>query len=153
MLDPSTPADAQGIVAAYLTLVEAHASADVYPGSLHDLPHPKETIRAAFKTSTMALIGGGQMTTELREYLEIAYVSLADYVDDEGATLLREYVQAGQELAAGSRLAHEKTTTDAWRRVTEQSRLAGQIAVTISVEANRLRAEFRSWQSAAAAQG
>lgn len=149
MLDPSTPADAQGIVAAYLTLVEAHASADVYPGSLRDLPYPKETIRAAFKTSTTALNNTGQLTAALREYLEIAYVSLADYVDEEGATLLREYTRAGQELAADSRLAREKATTDAWRRVTEQSRLAGQIAQAISAEADQLRAEFRSWQSAA----
>lgn len=148
-MDPNNPDDAQNIVAAYLKLVEAHAAADVYPGSLRDLPHSKETIRAAFKTSTMALITAGQLTAELREYLEIAYVSLADYVDEEGATLLREYAGAGAELAADSRLAREKTTTDAWRRVTEQSRLAGQIASAISVEADSLRAEFRSWQSAA----
>lgn len=149
MLDPSAPLDAQGIVAAYLKLVEAHAAADLYPGSLRDLPYPKETIRAAFKTSMMALINAGQLTAELRDYLEIAYVSLADYVDEEGATLLREYTRAGTELAADSRLAREKTMTDAWRRVTEQGRLAGQIAQAISIDADRLRAEFRSWHSAA----
>ena len=148
MLDPNNPADAQGIVAAYLKSVEAHATADVYPGSLRDLPHPKETIRAAFKTSVAALASAGHLTTELCEYLEIAYVSLADYLDDEGATLLREYARAGEELAAESRIASEKTVTDAWRRVTDQSRLAGQIARAISIDADGLRAEFRSWQSA-----
>jgi hypothetical protein len=122
MLDPDNPADAQGIVAAYLKLVEAHASADVYPGSLRDLPHPKETIRSAFKTTVTTLVStAGQLTAELREYLEIACVSLADYVDDESATLLREYTHAGEELAADSRLARERVMTDAWRRVTEQS--------------------------------
>lgn len=82
-VDPSTPRDAQSIVAAYLKVIEAHAAADVYPGSLRDLPHPKETIRAAFKISVAALIADSRLTSELREYLEIAYVSLADYVDEE----------------------------------------------------------------------
>lgn len=150
MLDPNIPADAQRIVATYLALVEAHASADVYPGSLRDLPHPKETLRTAFKTSVAALVSGQQLTTELREYLEIAYVSLADYVDDESVTLLREYRRAGEELAADTRLAREKTTTDAWRQVSEQSRLAGRLALAISAEADRLRAEYHAWYSTTA---
>jgi hypothetical protein len=145
-VDPNNPRDAQGIVSAYLKIVEAHAAADVYPGSLRDLPESKEIVRTAFKVSTTALIGTGQLTSELREYLEVAYVSLADYVDEEAVTLLREYARAGEELAADSRLVREKVTTDAWRRVTEQSRLAGQLARTISAEADLLRAEFRSWQ-------
>jgi hypothetical protein len=145
MLDPNDPTDAQSIVAAYLKLVETHASADVYPGSLRDLPHAKGTLRSAFRTSMTALVASGQLTTKLREYLEIAYVSLADYIDDESVTLLREYARAGEELAADGRLAREKTTTDAWRRITDQSRLAGQIALAISTEADQLRAEFRSW--------
>jgi hypothetical protein len=147
MLDPNDPHDAQSIVAEYLKLVETHALAEVYPGSLRDLPHAKETLRSAFKTSLTALVSGGQLTTELREYLEIAYVSLADYIADESVTLLREYARAGEELAADGRLAREKTTTDAWRRITDQSRLAGQIALAISTEADQLRAEFRSWHS------
>lgn len=150
-MDPITPTDAQRIVAAYLTMLEAHADADVYPGLLRDLPHPKPTIRIAFETSTKALIAAGQLTDELREYLEIAYVSLADYVDDEGVALLREYAHAGQELAGDRRSAREKATSDAWRRVAEQSRLAGQLARAISAEADELRAEFRSWQVPGAA--
>lgn len=146
-MDPNSPHDAQAIVAAYLTLVEAHAEADVYPGSLRELPHSKETIRAAFKTAIAALISTGDLTAELRDYLEVAYVSLADYVDDEGVALLREYARAGEELAEDRRLAREKTTTDAWRRVTEQSRLAGQLARAISEDAERLRTEFRSWHA------
>lgn len=50
-MDPNSPHDAQAIVAAYLKLVEAHADADVYPGSLRELPHSKETIRGPFWTS------------------------------------------------------------------------------------------------------
>jgi hypothetical protein len=102
-------------------------------------------IRAAFRTSALALIASGHLTTELRDYLEIGYVSLADYVDDESVALLRDYKRAGEELAADTRLAREKTTTDAWRQVTEQSRLAGQLALAISTEADQLRSEFRSW--------
>jgi hypothetical protein len=141
-------ADAQRIVAEYLKTVEAHAAADVYPGCVRDLPHSKEMIRAAFRTSTVALTTSAQLTTELRDYLEVAYVSLADYLEDEAAALLREYARAGEELAADPRLAREKTTTDAWRRVSEQSRLAGELARAISDETDRLRAEFRSWEDA-----
>jgi hypothetical protein len=146
-LDPNTPRDAQRIVGAYLKLVEAHATEEVYPGKLRDLPYPKDKIRAAFRISMTALAATGQLTPELRDYLEIAYVSLADYVDDEFATLLREYVRAGEELAADSRPTREKAATAVWQQVTEQSRLAGEIARSISLEADGLRAEFRSWHS------
>lgn len=146
-MDPFTPHDAQRIVAAYLTLVDEHASGDVYPCAAAELPHSKETIRAAFRTSVAALSSTGHLTPDMREYLEVAYVSLADYVDDECMTLLKEYSDAGEELANDRRLAREKLATDAWRKVSEQSRLAGQLARTISEEAERLRAEFRSWPS------
>jgi hypothetical protein len=59
-------------------------------------------------------------------------------------------VRAGEELAADRRLVRDKATTDAWRRVTEQSGLIGQLARRISEDAERLCAEFRSWQSGAA---
>jgi hypothetical protein len=146
-VDPITPDDSQRIVAAYLQLLEAHAEADVYPASVRDLPHPKQTIRDAFEISTRTLVSTGQLTPELRDYLEIAYVSLADYVDEEVATLLREYADAGRALAADRRIAREKVATDAWRRVAEQSRLAGHLAQAISTEADQLRSEFRAWQA------
>jgi hypothetical protein len=150
-VDSITPHDAQRIVASYLKVVEAHAAADAYPCSIDDLPQSKDTIRAAFRTCVVTLASTGQLTSELRDYLAIAYVSLADYVDDESATLLREYGRAGEELAADARLAREKVATDAWRRLSEQGRLAGRLARAISDEADRLRAEFRSWQSEPAA--
>ena len=146
-MEPLTPQEAQRIVAAYLKVIEAHTEANVYPCTLDDLPESKETIRAAFRTSVTALGATGQLTSELRDYLEIAYVSLADYVNGECMTLLREYGRAGEELAVDSRLAREKVTTDAWRRLLEQSRLAGELARAISDDADRLREEFRSWQS------
>lgn len=149
-MEANTSEDAQRIVAAYLKVVETHAADDLYPCSIGELPESKEIIRAAFRICVTALAPAGQLTSQLREYLEIAYVSLADYVDEECLTLLREYGRAGEELAADRRLAREKIETDPWRRLSEQSRLAGQLARTISEEAERLRDEFRSWQSGAA---
>jgi hypothetical protein len=146
-METMTPQDSQRIVAAYLKVVDSHAAIDAYPCSLADLPQSKELIRAAFRTCVTTLDVTGQLTTDLRDYLEVAYVSLADYVDEECFTLLREYAQAGEELAADRRLAKEKTSTDAWRRLNEQGQLAGQLARTISDEADRLRTEFRSWQA------
>ena len=93
----------------------------------------------------MAMLQTGQMTTELRDYLEIAYVSLADYVDDDSARLLREFARAGEALAADARRPRDKATSLAWRRITDQSPLAGAIARAISTDADQLREEYRSW--------
>ena len=142
-----TPREAQRVVAAYLEIVEAHARSNAYPCALDDLPQSKETIRAAFWTCITTLRSTGELTPALRDYLEIAYVSLADYVSGECMALLREYGRVGEELAGDSRLAREKVGTDAWRRLSEQSRLAGEVAREISSDAERLREEFRSWQS------
>src|SRR5262249_35912525 len=87
----------------------------------------------------------------LREYLETGYVSLADYMDPECAALLREYARAGEEFAADRRMTREKLATDAWQRLSEQSRLAGELARAIGDEAERLRHEFRSWRALAPA--
>jgi hypothetical protein len=152
-VDPANFREAQRVVADYLKVVEAHAAQEVYPGSLRDLPHSKEIIRSAFKTAIEALVSTGQLTPELRDYLEVGYASLADYVDDEIVTLLREYRRAGEELADDRRLAKEKVGTEAWQRISEQSRLAGEVARNISVETDRLREEFRSWQSDATVSG
>lgn len=149
-VDAMTPTEAQRVVAAYLKLVEAHAEQDVYPCPVSDLPQAKDTIRAAFRTSLTTLAGSGQLTPELRDYLEVAYVSLADYIDKEGVQLLREYRRAGEALAADGRTAREKVTTEPWRRLSEQSRLAGQLARAIGEEADRLRHEFRAWEANAA---
>jgi hypothetical protein len=141
-----TPEDAQRIVAAYLKVVDADAATEKYPCSINELPRSKDTIRDAFRVSVMSIAALGQLTPELRDYLELAYVSLADYVDEECRSLFDEYHRTGQELAADRRVAREKVTGDLWRRVTEQSALVGRLARGISEEADRLRAEFRSWQ-------
>jgi len=150
-MDPLLPEDAQRIVAAYLAVAERHAEADVYPCPVDDLPHPKDTIRTAFRTSVVALASARLLTSDLREYLETGYVSLADYMDPECAALLREYARAGEEFAADRRMTREKLATDAWQRLSEQSRLAGELARAIGDEADRLRHEFRSWRALAPA--
>jgi hypothetical protein len=144
-MDVSIPSIAQQVVAAYLRVVEQHAGAEIYPAALRDLPYPKETIRDAFRTSVTALVASQQLTPGLRDYLEIGYVSLADYLEDDVAALLREYNQSGRELADDTRPTKEKVTTDSWKRVSEQSKLAGEIARSVQVEADALRAEFRAW--------
>ena len=144
-MEPLTAQEAQRIVASYLTVVEAHAEANIYPCVIDDLPQSKERIRTAFRTCVTALHATGELTSELRDYLEIGYVSLADYVSDECMKLLREYGLAGEQLADDPRLARHKTGTEAWRRLSEQSRLAGELARAISDDADRLRVEFRSW--------
>jgi hypothetical protein len=144
-VDTTSPQEAQRIVASYLKVVEAHAQANVYPCAIADLPQSKDAVRAAFRTCVTALHSTGELTSELQDYLEIAYVSLADYVSGECMALLREYGRAGEDLAGDRRLAKEKVGTDAWRRLSEQSRLAGELARAISDDADRLRAEFRSW--------
>ena len=142
MLAPDQPTDAQDIVAAYLRCLSDH-DAELYPCSVRDLPYPKTILRPAFKTTVATLVALGRMTEELREYLQIAYVSLADYIEPDHATLLHEYVNAGHAMATDSRLMHENP--DALRRITRQGQLAGQIASAISREADSLRLEFELW--------
>jgi hypothetical protein len=139
--------DAQRLVAAYLAVLETHAESDVYPCSIGDLPQSKDVIRAAFRRCVTSLAFAGQLGSDMSAYLEVAYVSLADYVTDECVALLTEYGRAGEDLATDRRLAREKLDTDAWRRLTEQSRLAGQVAREITADADRLREEFRAWRS------
>ena len=92
-----------------------------------------------------------QLTSELRDYLEVAYVSLADYVDEECVTLLREYGRAGEELAADRRLAREKVcdrcVAPALR--TEPSRRCssrGRSARTLTVSARSFDRGSTAWQ-------
>lgn len=152
-MNTDTPTHAQLVVAEYLQVLERHAEQEVYPGSLRDLPYPKETIRQAFETAARALVAAGRMDDEMGDYLEVAYVSLADYLDDELARLMREYRSAGEALAAQAGAPRERVGTPAWELVSAQSRLAGEIARAVSDEADALRREFRAWRAAAVGGG
>lgn len=143
-MDPHRPETAQTIVAEYARLLEAQTERNVYPAVVSDLPYPKDTIKTAILTSLSALSATNQLTTDLRDFLEVAYVSLADYVDDELARLLREYRCAGDALAHDGRQAHDRMDSPAWKVLADSGRLAGSIARAIAVETDQLRREFRA---------
>ena len=144
-MDHGDPEIARQIVSEYAKLLEQHASAQVYPAALADLPYPKEIIKASIRTSVAAVIAADAMTSELRDFFEVAYISLADYVEDDLVRLMREYKDAGTQLAADSRFAREKRGTPAWERLSESSRLVGELARTMADETERLRREFREF--------
>src|SRR5262245_23201722 len=111
-MDVIDPGIAQQIVAEYARLLERQTD---WPASLDDLPYPKRTIKSAIQSACRALVATDQLTDELREFLETAYVTLADYVGADVARLMLDYQRAGTEFAGDSRFVKEKTTTDAWR--------------------------------------
>jgi hypothetical protein len=141
-VNPADPESAQQIVAEYAQVLDRDLQDGRFPAALDTLPYAKPTIKAAIETATLTLISSGQMTEDLRDFLQTAYVSLADYIAADLVQLMREYAQAGDDLAADSRLAREKTSGAAWNRVAESSRLAGEIARSITEEASRLQTEF-----------
>jgi hypothetical protein len=145
LMDPRLPEVAHRIVADYAGLLETQTQREIYPALLTDLPYPKETIKTAIQTSVAALAATDQLTTELRDFLEVAYVSLADYIDDELARLLREYRQAGEALEHDGRQSREKIGSPAWNLIADSSQLAGTIARAIAIETEQLRREFHEF--------
>jgi hypothetical protein len=150
-MNPDDPSAAQVIVAEYARVLEQHHEERRHPASVHLLPYPKQTLKRAIYTSLVTLTATEQLTGELLEFLETLYVSLADYVDDELATLMREYREAGDALVHEARAAHEKQHTSAWQSVAASSRLVGEIAREIARETQALREEFRAMQAGASA--
>jgi len=142
MMNPANPESAQRIVAEYVGLLERDTENATYPSSVNALPYPKPTIKQAIRTCVVALEASGQMTEELREFLEFAYLSLADYVDDDLIKVLIEFREAGETLAVDGRLAREKLGSPAWKTLAGSSRLAGQVARAIAEDTEALRLEF-----------
>jgi hypothetical protein len=142
-MNPEDPESAHAIVSDYVRVLEQHAADDSYP-SARVLPYPKPTIKAAIVTCLTTLRGTGQLTEDLRDFLESAYVGLADYLDEELVRVMTEYRAATAALAAESAAARDKIRTAAWQRVAETSRLAGEIARNVAEESGSLRLEFRA---------
>ena len=140
---PGDPRQAQQIVATYAEALERDMETGRLPAPADSLPFATPVIKSAIETSARAAASSGQMTHEIREFLETAYVSLADYVASDLARLLAEYRRAADEFAAGDSTAQPKLTGAAWRTLTETSRLAGDIARSIAAEAQQLRSEFQ----------
>jgi len=141
-MHPSDPNDARQIVGAYVARLEHDLTINRYPMSRAALPYAKPIIRTALQTLTSDMVRTGMMTIELREMLETAYVSLADYVDDDLARLLREHREASDALERDAAFGREKTHTDAWATLAASSALVARVARAIADESSAPRDEF-----------
>ena len=144
-VNPDDPESAQRIVADYAQLLERTLMSDRWPAAIEELPYPKQTIKAAIRTSVYALASAQQLTADLQTFLETAYVSLADFVGADVARFMREYQSAGSALEADRRVTGEKVAGAAWQTVAGSGTLAGGIARSIAEDAAALSAEFRSF--------
>lgn len=133
---------AQQIVVEYARTLERDINENRLPGRVDALPFAKAAIRQAIETSVTFLSSTSGLTDEMREFLETAYVSLAEYLEPELVSLVLEYRRAADELSAGSTIA-DRTSTAAWRTLTESAGLAADIARATTQEADELRARFR----------
>lgn len=140
-MNPEDPESAHRIVAEYGRVLERPDEA--LPSSVRALPYPKQTIKAAILTCAATLRKSQQLTPDMRDFLEEAYVALADYVDEDVVRVMAEYRESLATLA-DVQAAREKVHTPAWQRVSEMSRLAGDIARSIADDTAALRLEFRS---------
>lgn len=143
-MDPLDPLDAQQVVAEYARVLERDLNENRHPARVDTLPYAKPIIKSAIRTSVRSVAASGQMTDDMREFLETAYTSLADYIESELVDLMTEFRSSAAELSAAAIAPGEKTRTPAWRRVAESGVLAGEVARTIAAEAEVLRNEFES---------
>jgi hypothetical protein len=148
-MNPDDPESAQRIVADYARLLEQALESGDLPATVETLPYPKQTIKSAIRTSFDVLTSSDQLTGELREFLETAYVSLADFVSGDVAQLMREYQRASAALEVDRRLAREKIAGRAWQTIAQSGTLAGGIARAIAEDAEALKAEFRGFADSA----
>jgi hypothetical protein len=141
-VNPEDPESAQFIVADYLQVLE-RGDAQAYPVSVRTLPYPKQTIKTAILTCVANLRETQQLSGEMHDLLEQAYVALADYVDDDLVRIMSEYRDA-LVTVADVQAARDKVKTPAWQRIADTSRLAGEIARSIADDTAALRLEFRA---------
>ena len=144
-MDPSDPLDAQQVVIEYARLLERDFEQQRHPARIETLPYAKPVIKSAILTSVKNLAASGQLTDELRDYLETAYISLAEYLEGELVELMTLYRESAEQLAAEGQLARDKTKTPAWQTLTQSGSLAGEVARTTTTEAETLRTEFQSF--------
>ena len=144
-MDPSDPLDAQQVVVEYARLLERDFDQQRHPARVDTLPYAKPVIKSAIRTSVKSLAATGQLTDELREYLETAYISLAEYLEGELVELMTLYRTSAEQLAADGQSARDKTNTPAWQTLAESGSLAGEVARAATYEAEMLRSEFQSF--------
>jgi NTP pyrophosphatase (non-canonical NTP hydrolase) len=148
-MDPIDPLDAQQVVFEYARLLERDIAENRHPARIESLPFAKPIIKTAIRTSVTQLARSGQLTEELRDYLETAYISLAEYLDAELVNLMTEYRRSAEQLTAEPASAHDKTSTPAWRTLVESGRLAGEVARATTSETETLRSEFQEFLASA----
>jgi hypothetical protein len=148
-LNHQRPGDARHIVSEYAATLERHQAEGLrLPAPVDALPYSKDAIRQSIRVTTERLAASGQMTDELREFLQIAYTSLADYIGDELVRLMDEYHEASTQFAADGRLGRSKTETPAWQRLADTGALVAGIARAMADEAAALRHEFAEFSVA-----
>jgi hypothetical protein len=143
-MDPLDPVVAHQIVIEYARNLERDVTEERLPARADSLPYAKPIIKTAISTSVRHLATTGQLTSELRDYLETAYTCLAEYLDGEIVDLITTYRRSGEDLAGEARPVRDRTLTQAWRTLSETSALAGEVARATAAEADALRSEFRS---------
>jgi hypothetical protein len=144
-MDPSDPLDAQQVVIEYARQLERDFDQQRHPARIDTLPYAKPIIKSAIRTSVKSLAASGQLTDELKEYLETAYIALAEYLEGELVELMTLYRTSAEQLAADGQSARGKTNTPAWQTLAESGSLAGEVARTATHEAEMLRSEFQSF--------
>lgn len=138
------PAAAQQLVAEFAALVETHENAGAFPAPATTLPASKAAIKDAVRTVVLALSANGQLTTELAGFLEEVFAALANYVDQELASLAAEHRRASEALEAAPRQPRERLDSAHWASLARTSHLAGEVARASAEEAAALRQEFRA---------
>jgi hypothetical protein len=144
-MDPLDPVYAQQIVVAYAHVLERDISEKRHPARVDSLPFAVSTIKTAIRTSVTQLGRTGQLTNDMRDYFETAYISLADYLDAELVTLVSEFRQSAEHLEKTPAAPEQRLKETAWRRLAESSALAGEIARVTASECEKLRSEFRTF--------
>jgi hypothetical protein len=142
-MDPSDPLDAQQVVIEYARQLERDFAQQRHPARIDTLPYAKPVIKSAIRTSVKSLSASGQLTDELREYLETAYIALAEYLEGELVELMTLYRTSAEQLAADAQSARDKTKTPAWQTLAQSGSLAGEVARAATHEAEMLRSEFQ----------
>jgi hypothetical protein len=139
---PLDPATAQQLVARYVALLQEQTVANAFPAAVTTLPAPKAAIKDALRTVIEALATTNQLTGELKDFLQDAFVALANYVNPEMAALAAEHRRASEALEEDRRHPRERLESPNWALMARTSRLAGEIARASADEATALREEF-----------
>jgi hypothetical protein len=145
-MNPTDPNDAQQIVVEYARVLERDLTEERHPARIDSLPFAVADIKAAIRTSVTHLVASGQLTNELRDYLETAYTSLAEYLDAELVELVAEYRRSADQLT-DVRTVQDKAQTAAWQTIVQSSALAGEVARVTTEQAEKLRREFRTFST------